>query len=208
MTSQPQLATPSGIVTFLFTDVESSTRLWEDHPSQMDAAMARHDEIMRLRIEQHRGYVFSVAGDAFAAAFHTPNEAAQASIAVQQDLAEEPWPEPIRIRVRIGLHTGVAEERGGDYFGPVLNRAARLMSAGHGGQVLVSAATKELLADHGFVDLGERGVADRWWDLAVATWSVTWNFGPGLEDLFLKEYGIERDQARIEYYRLLYDVVS
>jgi predicted ATPase/class 3 adenylate cyclase len=160
MTSQPQLATPSGIVTFLFTDVESSTRLWEDHPSQMDAAMARHDEIMRLRIEQHRGYVFSVAGDAFAAAFHTPNEAAQASIAVQQDLAEEPWPEPIRIRVRIGLHTGVAEERGGDYFGPVLNRAARLMSAGHGGQVLVSAATKELLADHGFVDLGEHRLKD------------------------------------------------
>ena len=160
MTSQSQPLTPSGIVTFLFSDVESSTLLWEDHPREMDDALARHDEIMRLRIEQHRGYVFSVAGDAFAAAFHTPGEAAQASSAVQQDLAAEPWPEPVQLRVRMGLHTGVAEERSNDYFGPVLNRAARLMSAGHGGQVLISAATKELLAGYQFVDLGEHRLKD------------------------------------------------
>lgn len=160
MSSQPQLATPTGIVTFLFTDVESSTRLWEEHPREMDDALARHDAIMRRCIEQFRGYVFSLAGDAFVAAFHTPAEAAEASIALQRDLAAEPWPAPVHIRVRIGLHTGVAEERGGDYFGPVLNRAARLTSAGHGGQVLVSSSTKELLAEYDFVDMGEHRLKD------------------------------------------------
>ena len=136
---------PHGTVTFLFTDLEGSTRLWDRHPEEMRAALAVHDEILRSEIDSHGGYVFSTGGDAFAAAFWTARDAVDAAVAGQRRLAAEDWPEPVVLRVRMGVHTGVADERGGDYFGPTLNRTARLMALADGGQVLISAATERLL---------------------------------------------------------------
>ena len=131
----------------MFTDVEGSTRLWEESPEAMRAALAAHDRILRSAIEEHDGYVFSTAGDSFSAAFWTPAEALAAAVEAQRGLTEESWPEPLVLRVRMGLHTGTADERGGDYFGPAVNRAARLMAVGYGGQVLVSLPTEELVRD-------------------------------------------------------------
>ena len=137
---------PTGTVTLLFTDIQGSTRLWEAEPGQMAAALRRHDEILRTAIEDAGGYVFKTVGDAFCAAFATAPAAVRAALAAQQDLSEQSWLTSRPIAVRMGLHTGVCEERDGDYFGPVVNRAARLEAVAHGGQVLVSGATAELLA--------------------------------------------------------------
>ncbi len=153
---------PTGIVTFLLTDVEGSTGAWEAHPEAMARAMARHDAIVRAVVEAHGGYVFSTAGDAFAAAFTSATDAARAAVGIQRALRDEPWPPPLAVRVRIGLHTGAAVERDGDYFGPTVNRAARIMAAGHGGQVLASVATTRLLdaAACSLGDLGEHRLRD------------------------------------------------
>jgi DNA-binding NarL/FixJ family response regulator/class 3 adenylate cyclase len=140
---------PSGTVTFLFTDMEGSVKLWEQHPQQMSVAHARHNQILREAIESNHGYVFQVIGDAFCAAFHTAGDAIRAALKCQMDLQSEEW-DGAPIRVRMGIHTGKAEIRvdGGSYFGYMtLSRAARLMSAGCGGQVLLSFATKELVQD-------------------------------------------------------------
>jgi predicted ATPase/class 3 adenylate cyclase len=148
---------PSGTVTFLFTDIEGSTRLWEERPEAMRASLARHDELLRSAIEGHRGYVFSVAGDGVAAAFQRSGDAVAAAVDAQRALSTEPWPDGAGLQVRMGLHTGEAEERDGNYFGSPLNRAARLMAAAHGGQVVVSDITAHLLGDSaaiGLVDLG------------------------------------------------------
>ena len=104
---------PHGTVTFLFTDAEGSTRLWEQHPEAMRTALASHDAIVRAVVAEHRGHVFSTAGDAFSTAFWTPHEASTAAAEIQRRLAEVEWPDPITLRVRIGLHTGIAEERDG-----------------------------------------------------------------------------------------------
>jgi predicted ATPase/class 3 adenylate cyclase len=133
---------PTGVISFLFTDVEGSTRLWESDPEGMAASLALHDEIMRSVIESLRGHIFSTAGDAFAVAFASVGAAVAASTSIQLQLLEADWPGP-PIKIRMGIHTGGAEERDGDYFGPVLNRAARIMSAGHGGQILLSSVTVE-----------------------------------------------------------------
>jgi predicted ATPase/class 3 adenylate cyclase len=138
---------PSGTVTLLFTDIQGSTRLWEAEPEPMTAALRRHDQILRSAIENADGYVFKTVGDAFCAAFWTPRSAISATLAAQQALARQEWPTSRPLLVRMGLHTGACEERDGDYFGPVVNRAARLEAAAHGGQVLISGATAELLAD-------------------------------------------------------------
>jgi predicted ATPase/class 3 adenylate cyclase len=137
---------PSGTVTLLFTDVQGSTRLWEAEPEPMAVALRRHDEILRSTIEAAGGYVFKTVGDAFCAAFWSAPAAVTAVLAAQQSLGAQRWPTSRPILVRMGLHTGACEERDGDYFGPVVNRAARLEAAAHGGQVLVSGATAELLA--------------------------------------------------------------
>jgi predicted ATPase/class 3 adenylate cyclase len=150
---------PSGTVTFLFTDIEGSTQLWELAPDAMRTAVARHDEIVRGAIEAHGGYVFATGGDGFGAAFGRANEALAAAADAQAALAAEAWPDGAVLRVRMGLHTGEVDERGGDYFGPAVNRAARIMSAGHGGQVLVSATTAALVGVDGLVDLGEHVLA-------------------------------------------------
>ena len=135
---------PTGTVTFLFTDVEGSTERWETHREPMKAAVARHDALMRAEIEAHGGYVFKTVGDAFCAAFRTAPAAIRAAIDAQRALLQQDFSSVDGLRVRTALHTGYAHERDGDYFGPTLNRVARLLAIGHGGQILVSAATTDL----------------------------------------------------------------
>ncbi|HZP27805.1 MAG TPA: adenylate/guanylate cyclase domain-containing protein, partial [Acidimicrobiia bacterium] len=113
-------ALPSGTVTFLFTDVEGSTTLWERHPEAMKAALARHDALLRHAIEVNGGVVVKTTGDGFHAAFATADSAVRAAVQTQLALAREPWPDTGPLRVRIGLHTGAAEMRDGDYFGTAL----------------------------------------------------------------------------------------
>ncbi len=161
----PMADLPTGTVTFLFTDIAGSTRLWERHPDAMRGALARHDALVRSAIEAHGGHVFKTVGDAFCAAFQTAPAAVAAALAAQRALAAEAWPAEAPIAVRVGIHTGAAEARDGDYVGTALNRVARLMGAGHGGQVLVSAAAWELVRDDlpdgvGLRDLGERRLKD------------------------------------------------
>lgn len=138
----------SGTVTFLLTDIEGSTRLWEQYPEGMHVALARHDTILRQAIEAHGGAVFKTVGDAFLAAFPTAPAALAAALSAQRCLFTEPWEETGPLRVRMALHTGVAFERDGDYFGPTLNRAARLLAVGHGGQILLSQPACDLVRDH------------------------------------------------------------
>ena len=156
---------PTGTLTFLFTDIEGSTRLWQSAPVAMQASLARHDELLREGIESRGGHVFKTAGDAFHAAFATPWLALDAALAVQQALYAESWPPESPIRVRMALHSGAAELRDGDYFGPPLNHVARLLSAGHGGQTLVSSVTCELCHDRlpagaAVKSLGEHSLKD------------------------------------------------
>jgi predicted ATPase/class 3 adenylate cyclase/DNA-binding CsgD family transcriptional regulator len=139
---------PSGTVTFLFTDIEGSTSLWEHDPQAMQRAFARQEAIVREAMAAHGGYVYKMVGDAFQVAFSTASAALAAALAAQRVLHAEPWGPVGVLRVRMALHTGVTEERGDDYVGPELNRIARLLSAGHGGQVLLSGATADLVRDH------------------------------------------------------------
>jgi predicted ATPase/class 3 adenylate cyclase len=136
--------TPSGAVTFLFTDVEGSTRLWAEHTDAMNRAMQAHDVVLRAAIAEHHGYVFSTGGDGFGVAFAAAADAVAAAVAGQVGLARTSWDGlPADLRVRMGLHTGVANERGGDYFGPEVNLAARVMAAAWGGQIVCSAIVAE-----------------------------------------------------------------
>jgi predicted ATPase/class 3 adenylate cyclase len=150
---------PSGTVTFLFTDVEGSTRLWAADQASMSASLSVHDAIVRSAIEGNGGYVFTTAGDSFAAAFARASDAVRASTEAQRTLAGAAWPGPV-LKVRMGLHLGEAEERGGDYFGPVVNIAARVEAAGHGGQVLLTDAVRSAAGATDVVDLGVRHVRD------------------------------------------------
>jgi predicted ATPase/class 3 adenylate cyclase len=151
-------------VTFLFTDIEGSTRLWDEHAEAMRQALARHDSILRASIDGHDGLVFSTGGDGVAAAFQRAGDAVSAAISAQRGLSAEPWPVGLQLKVRMGLHTGEAQERDGDYFGTPVNRTARLMAVGHGGQILVSGTTAELLDDRALRsqlrDLGQHRLRD------------------------------------------------
>src|SRR5919112_4416997 len=156
---------PTGTVKFLFTDIEGSTRLWERDASAMKSALARHDEIVRCAIEEREGHVFKTIGDAFCAAFSSAPEALGAALIAQRALHDEEWERGGVIQSRMALHTGAVDEQGGDYFGPALNRVSRLLSAGHGGQTLLSLATQELVrdalpVDARLEDLGERRLKD------------------------------------------------
>jgi predicted ATPase/class 3 adenylate cyclase len=140
---------PTGTVTFLFTDIEGSTKLWEKSPRGMQVALIRHDAVLWEAIERHGGFVFKTVGDAFCAAFPTALGALEAALAAQRGLFSEAWGAEIgTLRARMALHTGATHERDGDYFGPPVNRVARLLSAGHGGQILLSSSTQELVRDH------------------------------------------------------------
>ncbi len=141
-------ALPAGVVTFLFTDVEGSSKLWERCPEPARAALIDHDAILRTAIERHRGAVFKTVGDAFCAAFERPVDALAAAIAAQRALSAHLWPSEVgEIRVRMGIHSGESAPRDGDYFGPSVNRVARLTSIAFGEQILVSAAAASLMKD-------------------------------------------------------------
>jgi hypothetical protein len=144
-------AAPSGVVTFLFTDIEGSTRRWETDAAAMRAALLEHDEVLRDAIESHGGFLFSHTGDGVVAAFASPRSAVDAAVAAQRAL---------ELPVRMGVATGEAELRDGDYFGTVLNRAARVMAAGHGGQILVADSTAGFLSRVDLLDLGPRRLRD------------------------------------------------
>jgi predicted ATPase/class 3 adenylate cyclase len=133
------------VTTFLFTDIEGSTRLWEEQPERMRPALARHDAIARVAVENHRGTVVKTTGDGVHAAFGDPLDALLAVVEVQRSLAEPGATGDVALRVRCGLHVGVVERRDNDFFGSAVNRAARIMSAAHGGQVLVSQTLAELV---------------------------------------------------------------
>src|SRR6201987_1324507 len=144
-------AVPSGVVTFLFTDVEGSTRRWEADADAMRAALTAHDEVLRTAITGHGGFLFKHTGDGVCAAFASPKAGVDAAVAAQRELG---------LPVRVGIATGEGEARGGDYLGAVLNRAARVMAAGHGGQILLADSTAGLLAGVDLVDLGPRRLRD------------------------------------------------
>ena len=138
---------PVGTVTFLFTDIVGSTTLWEAQRDAMRISLARHDALLRQCIEQHGGYVVKTTGDGFHAAFGNASDAIEAAIAGQKAIHAEPWSEAAPIRVRMALHTGAAELRDRDYYGPTVNRAARLAALGHGGQTLLSQVSHDLCRD-------------------------------------------------------------
>jgi predicted ATPase/class 3 adenylate cyclase len=153
---------PSGTVTFLFTDVEGSTRLWDEFPDVMGEALARHDEILRAAVTARGGHVVKSTGDGVHAVFASAHDALDAAVDAQDRLAAAEWGATGPLRVRMGVHSGETELREGDYYGGAANRAARLMSVAHGGQIVVSLATEELVRDAGyeFADLGEHRLRD------------------------------------------------
>lgn len=155
----------TGTVTFLFTDIEGSTARWERDPEAMRTALVRHDALLRATVTAHGGRVFKMVGDACCAAFARAEGAVAAAAAVQRAVADEDWGTIGPIWVRVAVHTGQVEERDNDYFGPALNRVARLLAAGHGGQILLSQAThelarKELPAEAVILDHGRHGLKD------------------------------------------------
>jgi predicted ATPase/class 3 adenylate cyclase len=156
---------PTGTVTFLFTDLEGSTRLWEEHPDAMSSALARHDEILRNAVERHHGWIVKRTGDGMHAVFTSARDAIEAAVDAQLELASVDWGETGPLAVRMGCNSGEAELREGDYYGPSVNRAARIMAAAHGGQILCSHATAQLLEDAlppdvTLLDLGEHRLRD------------------------------------------------
>ncbi|MDH3303143.1 MAG: adenylate/guanylate cyclase domain-containing protein [Acidimicrobiia bacterium] len=175
-----EVGPPVGTVTFLFTDIEGSTRLWDEHPDAMGKALAKHDELCRTLIADCNGFIFSTGGDGFAVAFGRASDALTTAIDIQLGLQEESWPASVALRVRMGLHTGEAQERDGDYFGPPVNRAARIMAAGHGGQIVVSAVTAEVIGPMPgveFIELGTqrlRGIVDPVSVLGVRADGLEW----------------------------------
>jgi len=156
---------PSGTVTFLFTDIEGSTKLAREHPEAWEIARTRHYAILRSAIESYDGFVFQIIGDAVCASFHKAGDALKAAMKIQQDLQYEPWGE-VLIRVRLGIHTGEAETDGKEYRGYLtLSLVQRVMSAGHGGQILVSSTVENLLRDQlpkdvSLRDMGEQKFKD------------------------------------------------
>ncbi len=156
---------PSGMVTFLFTDVQGSTLLLERHPEAYPSAIARHHAVLAGAVAQNRGAVFETVGDAVYAAFASPRDAVAAALLAQRELRGASWGETGPLRVRMGLHTGEVERQGDHYFGAALYRCARLSNAAHGGQVVLSSATAELVrealpAGAGLRDLGEHWLKD------------------------------------------------
>src|SRR5512140_3015411 len=160
---------PSGTVTFLFTDIEGSTKLSQQHPDEMPGLLARHNQILHEAIARHHGYVFQAMGDSFCVAFHIADDALNAAADMQRNLFNEQW-SPAPIKVRIGIHTGTAQlqidSEGYAYSGyATLAATQRIMSAGHGGQILLSGVTRELVRDRlpansELVDLAQKRLKD------------------------------------------------
>jgi predicted ATPase/class 3 adenylate cyclase len=156
---------PTGTVTFLFTDIEGSTRLWEQQGATLWPAFIRHEAVVRAQCAAHGGWVYKQVGDGFQVAFQTAPAALTAAVAIQRAFQAEEWGTTDPLRVRMALHSGVTEERADDYVGPLLNRLGRLLAAAYGGQILLSAATHALVQDNlpagvTLRDLGERRLRD------------------------------------------------
>ena len=156
---------PEGMVTFLFTDLEDSTRLWDEHPDAMSAALARHDELLGRSVERRGGTVFKTTGDGLIAAFTSPCDALVAAAEALRALATEQWGSTGPLRARMGVHTGDAQPRDGDYLGPTVNRSARLMASAHAGQVVLSRASAEGRVTRSLTALG------------LSTWAITGSAG-------------------------------
>jgi len=145
---------PSGTVTFLFTDIEGSTRLWQEFPEEMPGALKQHHALLQTIIDKHNGYVFQIIGDAFCVAFESASQALAASLEIQLSLKEARWDKTGPILVRTALHTGPVELKVGEHIsgeyesGLTLSQASRLLSAGHGGQILLSSVTAQLVLDY------------------------------------------------------------
>ena len=175
---QLTIALPTGTVTFLFTDIEGSTQRWEQHREAMEAAVTRHDQVISEAVSRYGGFVFKTVGDAFCVAFPTVSQAIGAALDAQAALSKEDFSAVGGLYVRMALHTGHAQERNADYFGPAVNRVARLMSIGHGGQVLMSQAAYELghtelpvgasLIDLGLIRLKDLSEPEHVWQLSTA----------------------------------------
>src|ERR1700752_1800670 len=153
---------PSGTVTFLFTDIEGSTKLAQQYPVEMPVLLARHNQILHQTIERYNGYVFQVVGDSFAAAFHSASDALNAALGVQRQLYNESW-SPAPIKVRMGIHTGAAQLNDEKQYSgyETLALTQRIMTAGHGGQILLSQTAHDLARDKlpaqaQFLYMGER----------------------------------------------------
>jgi predicted ATPase/class 3 adenylate cyclase len=179
---------PTGTVTFLFTDIEGSTQLWEKNPEGMKGALAKHDAILRSSIESEHGHVLKTTGDGVCAVFGTALEAVKAAISAQHSLQAHPT--ELEIKVRMGIHTGEAELREQDYFGQALNRTARIMSIGHGEQILLSGTTASLVREQlpqntQVTDLGEHllkglSIPEQIWQLVAPGLTVEF---PALQSL-------------------------
>jgi len=156
---------PTGTVTFLFSDIEGSTRLLQQLRNRYDEVLSTHARLLRSAIEQFDGHEIDTQGDAFFVAFARARDAVAAAVAAQRSLAEESWPEGVSVRVRMGIHTGEPLVGGERYVGMGVNRGARICAAGHGGQVLLSNTTRELVEDElpddvRVLDLGEHELKD------------------------------------------------
>jgi len=178
------MALPTGAITLLFSDIEGSTQRWEERPEAMVSALHRHDRLLRDAIEANRGHIFKTVGDAFCAAFSRATDGVAAALDVQLALAAEDFSAVGGLRVRIAVHSGTTHERDGDYFGPTVNRVARLLAVVHGEQVVLSGETAQLLRDAlpGQAELRDLG-SHRLKDLVEPehVWQLT---APGLRDLF------------------------
>ena len=137
----------SAVSTFLFTDIEGSTRLWEEHADRMGPALAQHDRLLRASVDGHGGSVIKTTGDGMLAVFTDAVAALDAAVAAQRALRDATWDETGPLRVRMALHAGAAEARDGDYFGPALNRVARILAIAHGGQIICSTVAAVLARD-------------------------------------------------------------
>jgi predicted ATPase/class 3 adenylate cyclase len=175
---------PTGTVTLLFTDIEGSTQRWEAQRTAMPTALRRHDQLLRTAIETHGGHVFKTVGDQFCAVFSRAADAVAAAVDAQRAIASQDWTDVGGLAVRMALHSGATEERDADYFGPAVNRVARLLDIVHGGQVVVSGTTTSLLrgampSDAELRDLGEHRLKD-----LVEPEHVWQLVAPGLPDTF------------------------
>jgi predicted ATPase/class 3 adenylate cyclase len=158
---------PSGTITFLFTDIEGSTRLWEQFPVRIGQVMTRHDELIESLVEEHHGVIVRPRGegDSRFAVFSRASEALAAADKIQRAFSKEPWDLPSPLKVRIAIHTGEANLRDGDYYGAAVNRCARLRTLAHGGQILLSQTTRSLVNGSlpkgmNLHDLGEHKLKD------------------------------------------------
>ena len=178
---------PSGTLTFLFTDVEGSTRLWAADAEAMSEALRVHDAVLRETIASYSGHVFSTAGDSYAAAFSRASVAVECATAIQDGLALADWGAGPQLRVRVGLHLGEAEERDGDYFGPALNLAARVMSAAHGGQCVVTETVRDAARikaiDLGLHQLRDIEVPVHVFQIGAESFPPLWSMGTGIVSL-------------------------